>query len=454
MDITNSHKPQYRFPILKNNEIIECLTDAGIDVSSNELVEPNRHKDKVKSIFTDLVLIGLNLPKDTFTTTSMSLMKKRQNLPHPELHDESFANLKFIKALMKLMIISGIHDFGMSDLYAPTTKRFKRQLSGIINYIKFTIEKRATLIHEMDEQKDELINELLSVQQEQEMLHQQLDSVQRDAEKKWEEAKLVGGDCEDIEIEISRQNKLQTSIRQESENLKKFANVLKDKIDTADLVSQELAAKERKFSSQVVQSPRALEENISSSKTTLAEERKFCDEMEQNDKMTVQYVKLVTKAQDNVAEVTTLIRQVMEDKIRYEKSLEDSKAIEAKIMEHNTKSGEYQETYDKIENQFRQIKEKSNNFKQQAKTKMNAARASLHAVNAELLIVEKDRRDVNSKVEQCEQEVQTLKRVIDEEKTKTDQEIEDIVLNFQKMEKVLIEKIDKFDGSIGEILKQ
>ena len=39
----------------KNDEIIECLTDAGIDVSSNELLEPNRHKDKVKSIFTDLV---------------------------------------------------------------------------------------------------------------------------------------------------------------------------------------------------------------------------------------------------------------------------------------------------------------------------------------------------------------------------------------------------------------
>ena len=79
---------------------------------------------------------------------------------------------------------------------------------------------------------------------------------------------------------------------------------------------------------------------------------------------------------------------------------------------------------------------------------MDAAKASLHAVNAELLIVEKDRRDATSKVEKCEQEVQLLKRFIDEEKVKTDQEIAEIIVAFQKFEKVVLEKVDKFDASI------
>ena len=287
----------------------------------------------------------------------MSLMKKRQNLPHPELHDESFANLKFIKALMKLMLISGIHDFGMSDLYSPTTKRFKRQLSGIINYIKFSIEKKATLINEMNEQKDELINELLSVQKEQEMLNQQLESEKQDAEKKWEEAKMVGGDCEDIEIEIARQNKLQTAVRQESQELKTRANELKYQIDEADIVIQELAVKERKFSSQIVESPDELKEDISSSSSKLEEERKVCEEAEENAKTVYQYVKQVTKAQDDVVEATTLIRQVVDDKVKYEKSLEESKAIESKIIDHKGKSGKYQDMYDNIQNQVRETGE-------------------------------------------------------------------------------------------------
>lgn len=56
MDISSSI-PSYRFPILKNQEILECLTDAGIEITSNELMEPNRHKDRVKSVFNDLVSV-------------------------------------------------------------------------------------------------------------------------------------------------------------------------------------------------------------------------------------------------------------------------------------------------------------------------------------------------------------------------------------------------------------
>lgn len=79
---------------------------------------------------------------------------------------------------------------------------------------------------------------------------------------------------------------------------------------------------------------------------------------------------------------------------------------------------------------------------------MDAANASLHAVNAELLIVEKDRRDTTSKAEQYEQEVELLKRLINEEKIKTDEEIEEIISSFKKMERVIVDKLDKFDASI------
>ena len=89
--------------------------------------------------------------------------------------------------------------------------------------------------------------------------------------------------------------------------------------------------------------------------------------------------------------------------------------------------------------------EKTKTFQQQAKTKMDAAKASLHAVNAELLIVEKDRRDATSKVEQCEQEVELLKRFINEEKIKTDEEIADIIDAFKKMEAIILEKNAKCD---------
>ncbi len=96
------------------------------------------------------------------------------------------------------------------------------------------------------------------------------------------------------------------------------------------------------------------------------------------------------------------------------------------------------------------VEETSNTFKVQAKTKIDGTKASLHAINAELLIVEKDRRDASAKVEQYEEEVQLLKRVIDEEKLKTDQEIADIVSNFAKMEPTINAQLDKFDAFLQE----
>jgi kinetochore protein Nuf2 len=452
MDITSSIPP-YRFPLLKSHEIVDSLADGGIEISSNELMEPNRHKDKVKSIYHDLVIMGLNLEKDTFNTTSMSLMQKRQNLPHPELHDESFTNLKFIKAIMKLMRISGINDFGIHDLYSPSTKRFKRQLSGIINYIKFANEKEATLINEINESKDELIGGLLEVRQEQEMLNDQLLQVQLDSEKRWGEAKVTDDDCGDIEIEIARQNKLQASIRHESQEMKKVANVLKDKIATTELAIQELGVKERKLVPQVVESPIKLKEDIGDLTAKLEQERKHCEEAEHDAKLALLRVGSVIEAQDAVVEANNILKQAADNKENYEQSLEESKSMEEKIRVHETESTRLKNMNKDLEKELHKIEDKTYNFQQQAMTKMDAAKASLHALNAELLLVEKDRRDATSKVEKCDEEVQLLKRFIDEEKIKTDEEIKEIIVAFQKMECVILDEITEFDDSIDKATK-
>ena len=75
MDMTSSNKPHYRFPILKNNEIIECLTDAGIEVTSNELTEPNRHKEKIKAIYNELESI-------LFSGNDVHVMSARRRSTH------------------------------------------------------------------------------------------------------------------------------------------------------------------------------------------------------------------------------------------------------------------------------------------------------------------------------------------------------------------------------------
>jgi hypothetical protein len=58
MDLTtNSSSPptHFIFPILKSGEILQCMSELGIEMSKEELTEPQRHKEKLRQIFVHLV---------------------------------------------------------------------------------------------------------------------------------------------------------------------------------------------------------------------------------------------------------------------------------------------------------------------------------------------------------------------------------------------------------------
>jgi len=53
MDLTENQV--HTFPILKNQVIVQCLSEAGIELTEAALTEPHRYRDRVKAVFTSLV---------------------------------------------------------------------------------------------------------------------------------------------------------------------------------------------------------------------------------------------------------------------------------------------------------------------------------------------------------------------------------------------------------------
>lgn len=64
------------------------------------------------------------------------MLKKAESMPFPDLH-EDMSDIKFFFLLRKCLRVCGIYDFSWKDLHAPTSKRFRWQLSAIINLAKF-----------------------------------------------------------------------------------------------------------------------------------------------------------------------------------------------------------------------------------------------------------------------------------------------------------------------------
>jgi hypothetical protein len=74
-----------------------------------------------------------------------------QMLEYASLHEDSVPTLCFLRSCQKLMYFCGIGDFTIKDLTQPTSKRLKKHLSAVINFMKFK-EERLPLFKELNEQ--------------------------------------------------------------------------------------------------------------------------------------------------------------------------------------------------------------------------------------------------------------------------------------------------------------
>ena len=289
------------------------------------------------------------------STTSAAVSEKSKNLPYPELHEESFSDIKFLKACMKLMKICGLQDdFGMKDLHAPTSKRFRRQLSGAINFIKFR-EDRLQVYAELQEQRDELLSGMMEVNDENEMLSAQSEQAKIETENRRRKVEEVENDCFELETEISQQNKLQASIRQESTDLKKKANELKDKIATAALALQEVEAEERKLSPQVVKDPDGIKNEILELKKSLDAAKVDCENAEQEANISKLRIVNATKAHNDILSVNELAEEVKYERKKLEDASKETKNLESSISLNEAKTFELSELHEMHERELHLI---------------------------------------------------------------------------------------------------
>lgn len=275
--------------------------------------------------------MGLGLAQDSFSQTSMSEMKYVQSLPHPDMHTDSFSSVKFFLACQRFMKICGNSDgFSFNDLGAPDKKRFRRQLSAAINFIKFR-EDRLVLYAELHDQREELLQGLQEVKGEKNDLAKALVEAKKEAQKRWDEVNVIDADCADMEAEIAQQNKLQRNLRGESEELKKQANRLKDQIATAELALQEMEAEERKLLPKIVDSPDELQMKIAELNVQLEQEKKRLKEAEGEVKVAETRVKNVTRAMGDISAAITLMDELAVEKRKYRQITEEIESLKSSI---------------------------------------------------------------------------------------------------------------------------
>lgn len=154
---------QYSFPILKNSEVLLCCNELSIELVEDDLVNPK--SVKVQKVYNQLNELLLNEGREDMNQPAFAGMIE---LEYPELHDESIAVMAYVKACSKLLTTCGINDFTLDDLTKPDYKRFRRNISAVINFAKFR-EERATHYMQFSGRTDELTEQKLALEEENEV---------------------------------------------------------------------------------------------------------------------------------------------------------------------------------------------------------------------------------------------------------------------------------------------
>mmetsp|Transcript_42424 Transcript_42424/g.48191 ORF Transcript_42424/g.48191 Transcript_42424/m.48191 type:complete len:459 (-) Transcript_42424:249-1625(-) len=452
MDLTTSHIPShYVFPVLRHSDILQCMSELGVELTKAELVEPIRHRDRLKKVFVALLEICCGVSEEELERVSPLMQDTLKSISkYPQTH-EDFSDLRFFLELRRFMEDCGYHDLGWKDLHSPTAKRFRCQISAAINMAKFR-EDQLKLYAELNEPRVELLCALEEANEENSHLVEQLTVAQTDSDNKSKEIEQVGKECKELEVEITRYNNEQKARREEAAELKMKHNDLKDELATAKLALEETQVDWKSLRTKIVSSPERKKKKMMLLRETMKTEREETSSLEENWQKTKTIQVHISQAIKDISETTKSVNEVLEERQKISETQNETQDIKTKKDTISKQCIEASDELLSLEATLNRSEEKFSHLRKQHRLKMDAALESFEYSKLELLKVEKEHLEGMSRVEAGENEVKSMENLISNARRKAESEIAIMIQNFKKTESNILEQnvqllglIQKFD---------
>mmetsp|Transcript_4715 Transcript_4715/g.8775 ORF Transcript_4715/g.8775 Transcript_4715/m.8775 type:complete len:196 (-) Transcript_4715:812-1399(-) len=128
-----------------------------------------------------------------------------------------------------------------------------------------------------------------------------------------------------MEAELAQQNKIQSSIRQETLLLilKKSANELKDEIANLSIALRELCAEERGYAKEVVHSPDRIKLDLARTVENLEATRKKLEEVQHERKLVQKRAEHAAEGEERMKDVMMAAEEMADRVQTYERVVED-----------------------------------------------------------------------------------------------------------------------------------
>lgn len=425
--MSRQQKSTFSFPMMKMSDIKECLNALGIKITELELSEPENCKEQIRRVLEHLAEICTGITRDEMGQMAFAGISV---LNYPELHDESIPQLNSFRAVVKMMEICGIMDFTTKDFMAPSAKRLKRQLSGIINFAKFR-EERWTVMTDLTTTRDTLIDRSTNLKSSNDKLASHLAHLR---EQTAEESKIIArveGDCRGIENTITTLNASQAELREELNELKSFNNSLKEGINARNVQLEEAQDLRKKLQGQIVNSPERFRKQIIDVGQALQIEQKDTKAAERKLRDLSGWLAHVEEAQAEVDLALDAMREVRSEVERQKNCVNELKAQQEESATTRSVLQELDQNAHQLGRQATRAEDKLVHLRRQAATRSSDGAAAIEDVHRQLVEAESFRVTVRNRSERSEGEAMRLEKEAEVEGLVMDQEYADMVAGYQ-----------------------
>ncbi|KAG2430364.1 hypothetical protein HYH02_013726 [Chlamydomonas schloesseri] len=240
----------FSFPTnLSTEEIQQCLADLQIYLDINQLTKPTY--EGVRPYFEQAVIALAGISREELMQPKFSALSVFE---FPELHDESIPTTNFFRHLTRLMLICGVKDFNLNDVFKPDPARLRRNLCALINFAKFRDEKVA-LVDELEAGLAAKVAAEAAAEAEYQKNTAELRRLQELRAARQGEVGAIEAEAAGTAAQNAQLNKAQAALQAEVRTLKSQINSLTDAAAEAKITLGSLHAEAEQLQDQIVQSP-------------------------------------------------------------------------------------------------------------------------------------------------------------------------------------------------------
>lgn len=439
------HEQQsFSFPLLVDDEILMCMEELQVSLSAKDLEKPSA--PTVRAVYESLCETCIGVTRDEL---NLPLEDAMSRIEFPELHEESIPQLTYLRYVQKLLGAAGVHDVTLLDLTKPDPKRFRRNLSAVINFAKFR-EERLMECEELTNNTDKLLERKDEVSKGCTDIQEKINRVREKREAEQPRVEQLKHDCRDLEAELKQSHKQHASLQHETKQLKAKSNELKDLVSTLRFQKLNVVQETERMEGNIVRSPERLKSELADLRERLDGERDENSRLSENLEELRAKDKALARVEEEMERLHSVLMELEVGMKGCKQALKETKNMNSSIRDHDQVLRQLRSQRDETEKQIDITKDRVTRLANTKSLKVAAASHALSESKKEREQLQKSNKSLRAKLAERKDEIENVENELAEQNTKHEKEVEMHRTAFKHLENVIEETWEPLNKAMAE----